>query len=149
MLRTWCSSITHAVFLHPDCLTVWFINVGFVHLPNGTTSQRFSHKLVCVHTLSLNPGVMWHQHLTRYVTTQVYDYWRVAIARVASLWLALPPIDRPTSLHLYHRHWAWRTFRLDYRARAAWREVVALLKWYFFMLFLHNFELWLCLNYHR
>ena len=54
--------------------TVWLMYVGFVHLPNGTTSRRVTHKLVCVHTLSLSPGVMWDQHLNRFGTARVYDY---------------------------------------------------------------------------
>ena len=67
---------------------------------------------------------MWDQHLTRLGTTQIYDHWRVAVSRLASLWLALPPTDRPHSLT--SQALSWGTFRLDYRARAAWREVVEL-----------------------
>ena len=37
---------------------------------------------------------VWDQHLTRFGTARVYDYWRVAVARTASFWLALPPTDR-------------------------------------------------------
>ena len=107
----WCSPTTHAVFSHPDCSTVWLMYVGFVHLPIKTTSRRSTHKLVCVHTLSLNPGVMWDQRLTRFGTARVYDYWRVAVAWAASLWLALSLTDRPS---LTRRHWAEWTFCLDY-----------------------------------
>ena len=62
---------------------------------------------------------MWEYRLTRFGTARVYDYWWVAVARTASLWIALPP-NRPRTIYSQALSWTDIPSQLQGPSRMAW-----------------------------